>query len=225
MQRLNNEDAARFHNPPKPWIKQAMGSLAIIADGMGGHPKGEKASKLATEIISDEYYKKVDPPEKALEKACIQANNVIASEGNAFNQHIGTTCTAMAITQKTLFLLHIGDSRAYLLSKKKLEQLTTDHTLSDNRHGGNHILTRSLGINTVSKCPAEIIKINRSFSKGDRILLCTDGLYSHISFNEMEATLNDMTLAELEKQWVKWVLKRGAFDNFSFIVIEPVFPT
>lgn len=223
MKRTNNEDAVLFIKPKKPWIKQAMGYLAIIADGMGGHAKGEKASKLAIEIISSEYYSKVDQPENALMKACLLANNTISKEGKLINQSIGTTCTTVAITPKSLHFLHIGDSRAYLFENKKLTQVTEDHTLANktkNLEIGNNILTRSLGAEFQNTCPGEIFKIEKSLLKGDRILLCTDGLYSYISHQEMESTLSEMPLEELGGQWVKWVLNRGASDNFSFIILE-----
>lgn len=227
MQRTNNEDAVFFAKPKKPWVEQAMGSLAIVADGMGGHAKGEKASKLAVEIISKEYYSKILPPEKALEKACLIANNAIAKEGLIINQSIGTTCTAIAITPKELYLLHIGDSRAYLLRNKKLTQLTKDHTLESknfpilrNMGSAKNILTRSLGVEISDTCPAEIIKIEGKLNKNDRIILCTDGLYSYLSKDDMESTLNDMPLAQIGQHWVKWVLKQGASDNFSFIILE-----
>lgn len=226
MLRTNNEDAVLFVVPKKPWIKQAMGNLAIVADGMGGHAKGEKASKLAVDIISDEYYKKIAPPEKALERACLKANNTIIEEGTKIDQNIGTTCTAVAITTKTLHILHIGDSRAYLLQKRKLNQLTTDHTLANQQpHSksefGTNILTRSLGTEFLKQCQTQIFKLDAALGKDDRIILCTDGLHNYISFEEMENTLNTLSIEEICKQWVKWVLRRGAQDNFSFIIIQP----
>jgi len=228
MKRTNNEDAVFFSNPIKPWVKQAMGSLAIVADGMGGHAKGEKASKLAVEIISNEFYRKILPPEEALEKACLIANNAIAKEGLMVNQSIGTTCTAIAITIKDLYLLHIGDSRAYLLRNRKLTQLTKDHTIISeipNYFGSKkvtkNLLTRSLGVETAKVCPAEITKLTGKLNKNDRIVLCTDGLYAYISDAEMEVALNEMTLQQISQHWVKQVLRKGASDNFSFIILEP----
>lgn len=227
MHRTNNEDAVCFVKPEKPWVEQAMGSLAIVADGMGGHAKGEKASRLAVEIISKEYYTKILPPAKALERACLIANNTIAKEGNSIDQSIGTTCTAIAITHKDLFLLHIGDSRAYLLKNKKLNLLTNDHTLENDGSGQNtaatyskNILTKSLGVETTVNCPAEIVKIEHQLDKTNRILLCSDGLYSYLSAKEMESSLTEMSLTQIGQHWVKMVLKRGAADNFSFIVLE-----
>lgn len=228
MKRTNNEDAVFFSNPAKPWVKQAMGSLAIVADGMGGHAKGEKASKLAVEIISKEFYRKILPPEEALENACLIANNAIAKEGLIINQSIGTTCTAIAITAKDLFLLHIGDSRAYLLKNRKLTQLTKDHTVASeipdfyrSNNAIKNLLTRSLGVETAQVCPAEITKLTEKLNKNDRIVLCSDGLYAYISDEEMEAALNEMTLHQISQHWVKQVLRKGASDNFSFIILEP----
>lgn len=223
MKRTNNEDAVLFIKPNRPWIRQAMGFLAIIADGMGGHAKGEKASRLATEIISAEYYSHIDHPDNALKNACLLANNTISKEGKLIHQSIGTTCTTVVITSKSLHFLHIGDSRAYLLENKRLTQLTEDHTLANktkNQNYGKNILTKSLGAEFQKTCPAEVFKIDKSLSKGDRILLCTDGLYSYITHKEMETTLSELSLEDVSRQWVKWVLNRGASDNFSFIILE-----
>jgi serine/threonine protein phosphatase PrpC len=233
MRRSNNEDAVLFVKPSKPWIEQSMGCLAIVADGMGGHAKGEKASLLAVDIISSTYYSKIAQPIQSLKMAALQANNTIADEGERHQKGMGTTCTAIAIMSDKLYLFHIGDSRCYLFKKGKLQQLTIDHTLENEPHGSNnlndegyilsnkHILTKSLGTEKRTECPAEVTLIEESFDIGDKLLLCTDGLYGHISEIEIQKTIeNTKSLQEISKKWVKGVLQRGAHDNFSFILIE-----
>lgn len=233
MRRTNNEDAAIFVNPDKPWIKQSMGSLAIIADGMGGHSRGERASLLATEIISREYYRKISQPISALKKALIEANNTIAQEGAKEKKGMGTTCTTAVILDSKIYLMHIGDSRCYLHKKGKLSLLTKDHTLENevffdevgskvNENVINkHVLTKSLGIEEVDNCPADVFLLEETFEVGDRLVLCTDGLYGHISDYELQKNLEEeKSIKNVSKKWVKTVLNRGAQDNFSFIIVQ-----
>ncbi len=234
MRRLNNEDAVLFIKPPKPWTEQAMGCLAIVADGMGGHSKGERASLLATEILSREYYKKISQPISSLKKAAIIANNAIAKEGIKEKKGMGTTCTAAAIIGNKLYLMHIGDSRCYLYKKGKLLLLTQDHTLESQTNGGEssndnsdlnlmnkHVLTKSLGVEEVTECPADVYLLAETFDIGDKLILCTDGLHGHISDYELQKSIEECkSIKEVSRKWIKTVLTRGAHDNFSFILIE-----
>lgn len=235
MRRINNEDAVLFVKPPKPWIEQAMGCLAIVADGMGGHSRGERASYLATEIIAREYYKKISQPISALKKALIEANNAIAIEGAKEKKGMGTTCTSAVILDNKIYLTHIGDSRCYLYKKGKLTLMTQDHTLENeifyDEAGTNgnenlinrHVLTKSLGTETVDHCPADVFQLEETFENGDRLILCTDGLHGHISDYELQKNLEEeKSIKEISKKWVKTVLKRGAQDNFSFLIIEKI---
>jgi serine/threonine protein phosphatase PrpC len=234
MRRSNNEDAVLFVKPPKPWTEQAMGCLAIVADGMGGHSRGERASLLASEILPREYYKKISQPISALKRAAIVANNAIAQEGLLEKRGMGTTCTAAAIIGNKVYLMHIGDSRCYLYKKGKLSLLTQDHTLENQTNSGEssndnadinlmnkHVLTKSLGVEEVIDCPAEVFLLDETFEVGDKLILCTDGLYGHISDYELQKTLEESkSIKEVSRKWIKTVLTRGAHDNFSFILIE-----
>lgn len=229
MRRSNNEDAILFLKPDKPWIEQAMGSLAIIADGMGGHSKGEKASLLATEIIAQEYYKKITHPLTGLQNASLKANNAIASEGDLFKNGMGTTCTATAIVGNKIFVLHIGDSRCYLIKKDKLKLVTTDHTveneMTDNSSQftsqNKHVLTKSLGSEMLAETAADVFLLDDVFDVNDKIFLCTDGVNGHISDFEIQKLFEESkTIKEVSKKIIKTVLNRGAFDNFSFIIVE-----
>lgn len=229
MRRSNNEDAILFLKPDKPWIEQAMGSLAIIADGMGGHSKGEKASLLATEIIAQEYYKKITHPLTGLKNASLKANNAIAREGNSFKNGMGTTCTATAIIDEKVFIMHIGDSRCYHIKKDKLRLITRDHTVenelaendNDSMFHNKHILTKSLGSDVLNESPADVFVLEDSFEINDKIFLCTDGVNGHISDFEIQKFFEESkTIKDVSKKIIKTVLNRGAFDNFSFIIVH-----
>lgn len=235
LRRSNNEDAVMFIKPEKPWLAQSLGSLAIVSDGMGGLERGEKASALVVEVLQKEYFKEVGRPDEKLRNAAIKANNEVAIEARISGHKMGATCTAVAICEDQLHFLHIGDSRAYLLMGGELRQCTQDHTAANEmahsgvmRHSEQtllfnpHALTRAMGVEFSADCRADVFSEKNALQKGDRLLLCSDGLYLHVNDDELAAALRQKKpLKEITDQLVKLVLKRGAQDNFSFILIEP----
>lgn len=234
LQRSNNEDAVLFYEPVKPWIAQSMGVLAVVSDGMGGYSRGEKASAMAVELLKTKYFNTVGSPEETLKQAAIEVNNAIVQEAIASGTRMGTTCTAMVFLKDKLYFLHIGDSRCYLFQQNTLKQITTDHTAaneiarsaslrsSDQTMLYNpHALTKAMGIEPSDTCTADVFFTTNNLIKGDRILLCTDGLFLHIQNDELEAIFQQkLSLKETSDKLVKTVMQRGARDNFSFILIE-----
>lgn len=234
LRRSNNEDAVLFYTPEKPWIEQSMGTLAVVSDGMGGYERGEKASAMVVKILKDLYYKGVGAPDETLRQAALEVNNAIAREGNATAQRMGATCTAMVILKDQLYLLHIGDSRGYILQNGILKQITTDHTAANEmalsaslRNSENtmmfnpHALTKAMGIETTETCHADVFSIPNKLQKGDRIFLCSDGVTLHIKNQELEKILQQKTsVKETTDRLVKTIMQRGANDNFSFILMQ-----
>lgn len=234
LRRTNNEDAILFVKPDKPWIEQCLGSLAVVSDGMGGYERGEKASAMVVEMLSKEYFKGVGEPGEKLRQAAIEANNIVAIEAISSSQKMGATCTAMAILEERLYFLHIGDSRGYILKNAELQQLTQDHTAAKEmarsasmRHSEQtllfnpHALTKAMGVKFSHTCEADVFSIENKLEKGDRIILCSDGLYLHVKDEELSLVLQQkIPLKEITDQLVKMVLQRGAADNFSFILLE-----
>src|SRR6185437_15813407 len=124
-----NEDAVAWITPQDQ--AAAKGSLAIVADGMGGHAAGEIASAIAVEVIQRVYYDLKAPVPKVLETAFTTANRAILAyaERHPECRGMGTTCTVLAFQDRRAWLGHIGDSRAYLLRNGQIRQLRDDQTL------------------------------------------------------------------------------------------------
>ncbi len=233
LQRLNNEDAVLFLTPDKPWLEQCLGTLAIVSDGIGGYPKGEKASAMIVDTLSKAYFKEAGQPATNLREAAIKANNTVAIEGMASSIKMGATCTAVAILKEELYFLHVGDSRAYLMQNGELRQLTLDHTLANEMAGSASVrhseetmmfnpnaLTRAMGVEASKGCHADIFSVKNNLNKDDKILLCSDGVHGHINDHELKDILHQKkALKEISDQMVKLILRRGATDNFSFILI------
>jgi PPM family protein phosphatase len=231
--RVHNEDAVRFVRPADAITRRNMGYLAIVADGMGGHASGEVASSIAIETISDMYYDSHQKPLKALRLAGEKANEEIwrlASQDKKF-RGMGTTCTAAAIIGANIYLLHIGDSRAYIYKKGRAIQLTEDHTyvqqllntgeitpFEARNHPDSNILTKSLG--TAKKRTCDVFLSEQRFETGDKLLLCSDGLYEYFSTQELAGFLTGDNLAEVSHKLSATVLNRGAHDNFSILLVE-----
>lgn len=231
--RDHNEDAVRFVRPADPDIRKKMGCLAIVADGMGGHTSGEIASTLAIDTISEEYYKMRKNPLKALGLAARAANGKIftlAADSQKL-RGMGTTCTAVALAGRELYIMHIGDSRAYLYKKGELIQLSEDHTyvqellnageitaLEAKNHPEGNILTKSLGTSKNRSC--DLFKSEYCFEPGDRLLLCSDGLYEYFSSHQLEEFLSKPDLGDISRLLSKKVMEMGAQDNFSILLVE-----
>lgn len=234
LRRTNNEDAVLFLKPSKPWLEQCLGTLAVVSDGMGGYERGEKASAMVVEVLSEDYFNGVGQPAEKLRSAAIKANNAVVKEAHSSSQRMGATCTALAILEDQLHFLHIGDSRGYILKNGELTQMTRDHTAANEmansasmRHSEQtmlfnpHALTKAMGIEYSSTCQADVFSVKNNLEKGDRIILCSDGLFLHVKDEEMRDILQRKeALKEITDQLVKLVLQRGAMDNFSFILIE-----
>lgn len=234
LRRSNNEDAVLYVKPEKPWLAQSAGILAVVSDGMGGYERGEKASALVVDVLNKEYFRETGSPAQRLREAVIKANNAVAIEAKISSLKMGATCTAIVICQDQLHFAHIGDSRAYICSGGELKQYTTDHTAANEmahsgmmRHSDQtmlfnpHALTKAMGLEFSNTCHADVFSVKNNLQKGDRILLCSDGLFLHVTDEELGLTLKQRKpLKEITDHLVKLVVKRGAFDNFSFIIIE-----
>jgi len=174
--------------------------LFVIADGMGGHLAGDVASQTAIEIITANRGDASSDLD-SLERLVLKANEAIWGKAQADpSMHgMGTTLTLVFLDGSKGHLAHVGDSRAYLFRDGKLEQVTEDHTLVERmvkegrlpreeaaRHPQRNIITRALGMDADVK----VDTFELALRAGDRILLCSDGLNSMLSDEEVEEVLN-----------------------------------
>jgi protein phosphatase len=182
----------------RPQLADQEGYVVLVADGIGGRAGGERASAMVVKETTQylmgaaKWFFRLDDPDehvrlRLLQEALNRIDQQIIDEGqdNPALAGMGTTLTAASIVGTDLFIVHIGDSRAYLFRDGKLEQLTTDHTLvqelvdqgvlspdAARTHRLHGVLTKALG--GKPGVDAEFVKLR--LAPGDRLLLCTDGL-------------------------------------------------
>lgn len=233
--RTNNEDSSVFVRMSDENIVREKGYLLIVADGMGGANAGEVASRMAVDIVSNEYYKQAREAnhEKILGKAFTVANKEIFKLGssNDGQKGMGTTCTAVVITGNSLFYAHAGDSRAYLYKGGSLVQLTEDHTYvhqlvkdgsitaaEAETHPQRNILVNAMG--TKPELRVDTGQYPGSFDMNDRLLICSDGLYDYIHYAELNEIMGYDSLDRIAEYMISEAKKRGGHDNITVALAE-----
>jgi len=213
--------------------------LFVAADGMGGHEAGEVASKMAVEVICREAMARLsqvhtespETLENILDEAFQAANNSIKDHSETLGNDMGTTLTAAAVYRGELALVaNVGDSRAYLMREQVLHQITRDHSLvarmvEQNRlspeearnHPHSNILLRTVG--TERNVDIDIFTVE--LEKGDRLLLCTDGLWGEIEDQDIEAILNHYADPRVVcREMTRAALHGGGKDNVTTVLVE-----
>lgn len=210
------------------------GDLWIVCDGMGGVAGGRVASTVAVEQIRKEMTSnhQVDAP-TALRDAIAKANAAVyeRSQQECGLRGMGTTVVALIISDGKATIAHVGDSRAYLLRRGKIQQLTKDHTLVEELvdsgsiskeegrdHPQGHVITRSVGIR--GDVDVEIDIENSELQMGDRILLCSDGLTGHISDDIIAEVVGGMNPQAASQSLVQLANEAGGDDNITVQVID-----
>jgi protein phosphatase len=215
--RSNNEDAY-LTAPP----------LFAVADGMGGHRAGEVASAGAIRTLQKEAGHDTD----SLVAAVQSANRAVHAEAaaNPDLSGMGTTITAMMTTSNSAQIVHVGDSRAYLLRDGRLRRLTQDHTVVDrlaregkipaeevDRHPQRSVLERALGVGPEVDVDVQLLDLR----PGDRLLLCTDGLTSMLDDDEIrEILLREKDPQTAAQALIDAALAAGGKDNVTAVIVD-----
>jgi serine/threonine protein phosphatase PrpC len=215
--REGNEDAYLVEPP-----------LYAVADGMGGHRGGEVASQLALETIAD-LFRKGDIP---LAEQVREANRAVFERSGSDRAvaGMGTTLTAALVQGELAHLIHVGDSRAYLLRAGALRQLTEDHTLVNRMvkageiteaeaevHPHRNVITRSLG----TESDIDIDEQDIGLLDGDRLLLCSDGLTGMLTEAQIQAILEATpSTQETAERLVRAANRAGGVDNITVVVLD-----
>jgi protein phosphatase len=210
-------------------------SLAIVADGMGGHAAGEVASEMTIEMLHSGFVENatVEGLYNAINAANITVLNDARENPNHFG--MGTTVIALGLTVDdegvtSPTLCHVGDSRAYQLRDGALRQLTEDHSVAEEWvrmgrltpeeaavHPRRHQLTRGIGVEET--IAVDVMSVHAL--AGDRLLLCSDGLSNELD-NDTLARLSSapFTLEESVVQLVEAAKEAGGRDNITAVLIE-----
>jgi len=206
-------------------------NLFIVADGMGGHNAGEIASSKAIEFFRQKTKELNEDILDALISSVQYANEMtfLTSVENSSLYGMGTTFTVCVIKDDKAYLAHVGDSRAYLISEKKIHLITNDHTYVEElvkagqisrakarKHPKRNMLTRALGVD-----PAlQVDGYTQELVAGDRLLICSDGLTAMLTDEEIyRITRSDITLEEQVDQLIDQANEKGGMDNISVILI------
>ncbi|HWF16367.1 MAG TPA: MerR family transcriptional regulator [Acidimicrobiales bacterium] len=217
--RENNEDAI-----------VSSDRLALVADGMGGHPGGEIAANAAATVIPAVFTgQSIDELEAALRAAnWVIRDRAVAQPGL---EGMGTTiCVAGLLTDGHLALVNVGDSRAYIWHEDALTQLTQDHSVTaeliqrgelreEEAAGHPHygVLTRAVGVGP----DIEIDRRTLAVESGDRILVCSDGLFNELSRGEIaNAMAVGRDVSEIVDNLIDGALAHGGRDNVSVVIAE-----
>lgn len=231
-----NEDS---HFVPTRYTQPCHAFLMAVADGMGGHSAGEVASKLAVKSLLS-YLEKPgmlekaqEYPAKVLSEAIFAANEKIwmLSTGSASFSGMGSTITAAMCFQNQVVVANVGDSRAYIITKSGIEQLTKDHTMVQEmvdqgeitkeeaaHHAQRHILMRALGVRLRER--PELF--NYEWKRGDILLLCSDGLTGSVRDQEIYDIVrkHHKNMDKACQSLLDLSLQRGGIDNITICIAK-----
>ncbi len=237
--REKNEDSLLINYDPA----QDCG-LFMVADGMGGHLGGEFASRIAVKTVGDTIKQLLEDPEATLLKdiafdrgdpgetvkyAIRLASQKIFEEAarNPGLRGMGTTSVVLLIQNGKGYIAHVGDSRAYLVQQNRIQQLTTDHSLVAEQlkagfitpeemknHKYRNIITRSVGFQS----DVDIDLLIRDLEKGDRFVLCSDGLTNMIEDADILKIVSKNDPKTSCQKLVEMANKKGGDDNVTVIV-------
>lgn len=232
--RTNNEDSASVVIPASRQILESKGVLAVVADGMGGHEGGEVASSLATEHISKAYYDSTASAKEALADAFQGANKAIFEKARKDRSlaGMGTTCTAVAVVNGLAWAAHVGDSRIYLVRGGEPYRMTEDHsatmqlvnsgmiTLAEAAyHEDRNVILRAMG--THAKLEVAFWKEPFPLRPGDRLVLCSDGLYEVITDDEIaKISSGAAETAQGCTELITMAAKRETTDNITVAILH-----
>ena len=232
--RHHNEDAVAIW-PDTPHL-ETNGRLFALADGMGGHSRGEVASSMAVSILFERYYAEpVTDAALALKQAFRAANERLWQEGaaNGEDQMMGTTLVAGVVRRNLLTVGNVGDSRAYLFRGSQVLKVTRDHSVvAEQVEAGllseeqarvsfnRNVITRALG----QQPRLEVDIFDVPLLTGDFILLASDGLYTAVGEQELAQELaqlvREATPQEVAERLVQLASEHQSTDNASAVVVH-----
>lgn len=232
--RSGNEDSHAVWVSDDPAEFARRGALLVVADGMGGANAGEVASRLAADTVVESFRADTgNDPAYALRIAVEAANAKVHGQAQADSSQrgMGTTCTAVAVRGDTVWIGHVGDSRAYLIRGGEIHTLTHDHSLvaelverghlteADAKHDPRrNVVTRSVGALADVQVDAE--EIEERLQNGDSLLVCSDGLHGQVTDSEMAMLVSENEIDEACTALIALANERGGPDNITAIIVR-----
>jgi serine/threonine protein phosphatase PrpC len=220
-------------------VSSPLGVYAV-ADGMGGHEGGDVASRLAIRTLARRAVSDVLIPALAdnaspvdyeawLKSAAQEANQVVYDRRKASGNDMGTTLVMAVVTGNTGYIAHVGDSRAYLITKGTITQLTRDHSLVERLVATGQIKLEEAAAhpqrNVIYKCMGDKPRLEpdisqQIFAPGDVLLLCCDGLNTEVSDADIAQIVTEApSLPEASRRLIQAANDAGGDDNISVVLI------
>lgn len=230
--RRENQDSCAYDI-----IEEGKLTWGVVCDGMGGAKAGDVASKMAVEAFCTQMDQLGDlegppPAEALLRTATEDANRVVylKAQTDADCIGMGTTLVGLILQEATLWVVNVGDSRAYRITKGGIRRITRDHSVVEDlvargdltpeqarSHPQKNLITRALG--TSSRVKADLFQ--ETVSPGDAILLCSDGLVNQVTDQEICQEIQaGGTAQEICQRLVTRTLDSGAPDNVTVVLFQ-----
>jgi serine/threonine protein phosphatase PrpC len=231
-----NEDAftiVDLSNPTQPWSGEAEITgrrvLLAVSDGMGGHQAGEVASALVIEtVVKSLAANAAESPDHALELAVRDANQAVRAEADRKGtQGMGATLTAIVVDGQDAWIAEVGDSRAYLLRDGQLRQLTRDQSLVQmlvdagalTAEQARNSPRKNVILQAIGPAPSLTAAIVRLLlRRGDRLLICCDGLSNELDDERLAAIVGEPDLATACEHAISAANDHGGNDNITAII-------
>jgi len=231
--RESNEDCVGFWQPQTLQEKVSQGAVAALADGIGGVNLGAVASRLAVETCLASFQEAgVEQSAQSLMTRMFQAANLAVydkGKENSDRRRMATTLCLVLLRHQEIVVGNVGDSRVYLVRKGEIRQLTTDHSYAGMQQKLGLISAQdartSMHRSALTSCVGQDAQIRVDLKPtavlpGDRVVLCSDGLYLQVSDAEIADTVSRLSPAQACRQLVALAESRGAEDNLSIQVIN-----
>lgn len=230
-----NEDNLASVVPQDVQILVKKGALFVVADGMGGHKQGDVASEMAVNVIRDTYYQdESDDIPTSLRRAVEQANTLIYQQNekqstDEYTMNMGTTCVAAVLKDATVYVANAGDSLAYIVRNGQVKQIAQNHawvveqvrlgTMSEaeaQAQGKSNVITHCLG----STPDVEVYVGSEQVQNRDVLVLCTDGLHTLVSEDEIRTIIEQYGSEESASRLIALANENGGSDNITTIVVR-----
>jgi len=236
--RPHNEDA---------WLCDDQMGLYVVADGVGGHAKGEVASQESIEQVQnwvragreridilranpdseDAAYQVRRLVESAVQQACYMVFGM--AELDPERKGMSTTISTLLVVGSCAFIAQVGDSRVYMMRESEVHQLTEDHTLINYKlkHGliTQEEAAKAPGKNVITRAVGhrdyvEVDTTKVQVTPGDRFMLCTDGLHGYLQDREIAPLLSLEPMADAARQFIALANARGGRDNITTVIVS-----
>lgn len=229
--RSSNQDAVKTGK-----ISDSL-AWSVVCDGMGGVAGGDVASDIAVLTISSYLNKELSANKNSKEiknvvyEAVNSANKAIylKSQNDVSLKNMGTTVILCVLNGDDLHVVHVGDSRAYLIDENNINQITIDHSMVQEmlssgkitvdeakNHPQKNVITRALGVSEEVEIDYNHLKIKQ----GNIVMLCTDGLTNHVDESRIHEICKENDLSQVPQILIDEGNKNGGSDNITVSVIE-----